>query len=180
MNRIHIIGTPGAGKTTLARRMAQQFELPFVELDALFWGAHWMPAPTEVFRRRVMSSVRDASWVACGNHASARDLVWARADTVIWLDYSTALGASRLIGRALLRGRDWLRGRRTNALGHDSLLLYAFRANAERSTDFAPLFAQHEYAHLRVLRFRTPGEMEIWLASLSRKIPLDVRSTYPP
>ncbi len=170
MQRIHIIGTPGAGKTTLARRIAQQFELPFVELDALFWGAHWMPATTEVFRQRVMSCVRDAHWVVCGNHASVRDLVWVRADTVIWLDYPTLLSASRLMRRALFQIRDWLRGQRTTALGHDSLLLYALRANAERSTDFAAIFAQRDHAHLRVLRFRSPTEMEAWLASWTTSV----------
>lgn len=163
MRRIHIIGTPGAGKTTLARRLAQRLDLAFVELDALFWGTHWMPATHDVFRRRVGSSVRDGRWVACGNHASVRDLVWARADTVIWLDYPSVLGASRLVGRAVLQMRDWLRGQRASAFGHDSLLLYAFRANAERRADFATLFAKPEYAHLRVLRFRAPRETELWV-----------------
>ena len=163
MKRLHIIGMPGAGKTTLARRLAREFGLPFVELDALFWGAHWMPASRDVFRRRVASSLRDGRWVACGNHASVRDLVWARADTVIWLDYPLWLGLSRLFARATQRGVDWLRRERAEAFNHDSLLLYAFRAQAERRTDFAALFAHPEYAHLRVLRFRAPSEMEMWV-----------------
>ena len=35
--RIVVIGTPGAGKTTLARRIAGQLELPHIELDAINW-----------------------------------------------------------------------------------------------------------------------------------------------
>lgn len=167
LQRIHIIGTPGAGKTTLARRLSSLLDLNFIELDSLFWGPHWLPAQADVFRKRVSASVRDPRWVACGNHTSARDLVWARADTVIWLDYSTSLGFSRLMGRAAdkinTNLRAWLARQRAPMFGHDSLLLYAFRARQERKANFAALLAQREYAHLKVLRFRAPAEMEAWL-----------------
>lgn len=169
--RIHIVGTPGAGKTTLARRLAQQLELPFVELDALFWGPHWLPAEPQVFRRRVAASVRDPRWVACGNHVSARDLVWARAEAVIWLDYPNLLSLTRLVQRGFSKvqtnARTWLSGQRAPAFSHDSLLLYGFRARQERNVDFGPLLAQREFAHLKVLRFRKPDEMEAWLAGLA-------------
>lgn len=169
--RIHIIGTPGAGKTTLARRLAQQFDMPFVELDALFWGPHWLPAESQVFRRRVRSAVRDPRWVACGNHLSARDLVWARADAVVWLDYPYRIGLSHLLRRGFdkvaINSRLWLRGQRAPAFSHDSLLLYGFRARQERRADFGTLLAQREFAHLKVLRFRQPEEKDLWLAGLA-------------
>ena len=166
MQRIHIIGTPGAGKTTLARRLAQQLQLNFIELDSLFWGPHWLPAESDVFRKRVSASVRDPRWVACGNHTSARDLVWARADTVIWLDYSTRLGFVRLMRRAGDQVHRNLRAlasqQRPPLIGHDSLLLYAFRARQERKANFESLLAAREFGHLKVLRFRSPKELEVW------------------
>ena len=171
LQRIHIIGTPGAGKTTLARRLAQQLGLNFIELDSLFWGLHWLPAEPAVFRKRVSASVRDPRWVACGNHTSARDLVWARADTVIWLDYSTRLGFVRLMGRAenqiSSNLRAWLARQRAPMFGHDSLLLYAFRARQERKANFAALLAAHEFGHLKVLRFRAPSELEAWMRGMA-------------
>jgi adenylate kinase family enzyme len=167
--RIHIVGTPGAGKTTLARHLATQLSAHFVELDALFWGAHWLPAEPAVFRRRVSAAVRDAHWVACGNHSSVRDLVWARADTVLWLDYSTSLGGARLIGRAVGQIKQNLRAllqhQPAPLFSHDSLLLFAFRARQERKANFETLLAQRDYAHLRVLRFRKPAETAAWLAT---------------
>jgi len=39
--RIAVIGTSGAGKTTLARRIAGRLKLPHVELDAINWQAGW-------------------------------------------------------------------------------------------------------------------------------------------
>jgi adenylate kinase family enzyme len=176
LQRIHIIGTPGAGKTTLARRLAQQLDLKFIELDSLFWGAHWLPAEASVFRRRVSACVRHHRWVACGNHISARDLVWARAEAVIWLDYSTQLGFARLMGRAADKVsrnlRAWLRGERGPMFSHDSLLLYAFRARQERRADFGALLAAREYAHLKVLRFRKPEELAQWMNEVMREAPM--------
>ena len=129
-----------------------------------------MPAEPNVFRKRVSASVRDMRWVACGNHTSARDLVWARADTVIWLDYSTRLGFVRLMRRAMTQInsnlRAWLARQRAPLFGHDSLLLYAFRARQERKANFAALLAAHELGHLKVLRFRSPDELEIWMREM--------------
>ena len=39
--RIVVVGTSGAGKTTLARRIAGLFELPHIELDAINWQSGW-------------------------------------------------------------------------------------------------------------------------------------------
>jgi hypothetical protein len=177
LQRIHIIGTPGAGKTTLARKLAQQLSLNFIELDSLFWGPHWLPAEAAVFRKRVSACVRDPRWVACGNHISARDLVWARAEAVIWLDYSTQLGFARLMARAADKVRDnmraWLAGKRAPAFGHDSLLLYAFRARQERKANFGALLATREYAHLKVLRFRKPEELAQWMSEVMHEAPIN-------
>lgn len=37
MKRIHILGGPGSGKSSLARREAAKLGLPQLELDAIFW-----------------------------------------------------------------------------------------------------------------------------------------------
>jgi energy-coupling factor transporter ATP-binding protein EcfA2 len=39
--RIVVVGTSGAGKTTLARRIAALLELPHIELDAINWQPGW-------------------------------------------------------------------------------------------------------------------------------------------
>ncbi len=35
--RIYIVGGPGSGKTTLARRLADELVLPFYEMDVIGW-----------------------------------------------------------------------------------------------------------------------------------------------
>jgi shikimate kinase len=56
--RIAVVGTTGSGKTALARRISQQLDIPHVEMDALYWGPHWTPTPTEVFRERTAQATR--------------------------------------------------------------------------------------------------------------------------
>ena len=103
MQRIAVIGTTGSGKTTLARALAEQLHIPHVELDSLFWEANWSEATEPVFRERVSAALRGDAWVVDGNYSKARDIVWGKADTVVWLDYSLPVMLWRLIRRTLRR-----------------------------------------------------------------------------
>ena len=44
-----MIGRSGAGKTTVALRLAEALDLPVVHLDRLYWGPGWAAMPPEVF-----------------------------------------------------------------------------------------------------------------------------------
>src|SRR4051812_23251994 len=104
--RINVVGTSGSGKTTMARDLAGILGVPHVELDALHWGPNWTEEPDEVFRERVDTLLVGDGWTTDGNYRTVRDIVWGRADTVVWLDYSLPLILWRLsrrtFGRALL------------------------------------------------------------------------------
>src|SRR5215468_12140697 len=104
MKRISVVGTSGSGKTTIASQLAGILRVPHIELDALHWGANWEPEPDEVFRSRVREAVGADHWVVDGNYNKrARDLVWARIDTVVWLDFSLRVILYRLLCRTIRR-----------------------------------------------------------------------------
>ena len=145
MRRVVVFGTTGSGKSWLAERLAARHGLRLIELDALFWGPDWQPAPLELFRHRVERETRDGDWIVVGNYGQVRDLVWRQADTLVWLDLPFALVMGRLLRRTLRRvlSREelWGTGNREtfrNAfLSRDSILLWAInthRRNRERFT----------------------------------------------
>jgi energy-coupling factor transporter ATP-binding protein EcfA2 len=103
MKRIVVVGSTGSGKSTLAQQLAERMNAPHIELDALHWEPNWTPAAPEVFMQRVNDAIAGESWTCSGNYSGVRDRIWQRADTVIWLNYSFPVVASRLLRRTLRR-----------------------------------------------------------------------------
>ena len=83
---IVVVGTSGAGKTTMARALASALDLPYTEIDGLFWEPNWEPRgstdPAE-FVRRVSTATSADAWVIDGNYAVVRDLMWQRATHLV-------------------------------------------------------------------------------------------------
>ena len=103
MRRVVVFGTTGSGKSWLAERLAARHGLRLIELDALFWGKDWQPAPLELFRHRVEREIRDGDWIVVGNYGQVRDLTWRAADTLVWLDLPFPLVMWRLFRRTMRR-----------------------------------------------------------------------------
>ncbi len=103
MQRISVVGNSGSGKTTLARAVADELGLPHMELDAVFHQPNWQPLETELFRARVGEFIAGDAWVIDGNYSAVQDLVWARADTVVWIDLPRHAVMRQLIARTLRR-----------------------------------------------------------------------------
>lgn len=96
-----VVGVSGSGKTTVARRISVRTGLPHIELDALFHGPGWVPRPT--FVADVERAIEADAWVVDGNYSDVREQVWARADTVVWLDLPRWLSQWQVITRTAWR-----------------------------------------------------------------------------
>lgn len=169
--RIAVVGTTGSGKTTLAAAIAGRLGVPHVELDALHWGPNWTPA--EDFRDRTEAALGGDAWVVDGNYSRVRDIVWRRADTVVWLDYAlwvilgrlTRRTFRRLIGREVLWNGNVERWR-DHFLSRDSLFLWVLQTYRKRRVTYSALFGDPAHAHKRLVRLKSPGEAEVWLEGL--------------
>ena len=173
LKRVVVVGTSGAGKTTLARELARLLDAPHVELDAYRHGPNWTETPNDVFRQRISEALTGERWVVDGNYSVARDIVWARATAIVWLDYPFPLVFWRLfwrtLGRYVKRAELW-NGNREDLKGvlfeKNSLFVWAFRTHWSRRKSLPVAFALPEYAHLDVTRFRSPREAKMWVGSL--------------
>ena len=129
-------------------------------------------AELPVFRSRVATVVTGDGWVVDGGYSDVRDLIWSRADTVVWLDYSLAVTLSRLLRRIVARIRDgaelWpgtgnRETIRNQLLTRDPLVWFAIRTHRGRRRRISEMLARPEYAHLQVHRFMRPADAEHWL-----------------
>jgi adenylate kinase family enzyme len=171
--RIAIVGTTGSGKTTLAQAISERLRIPHVELDELYWGPDWVPVSLQAFRERTEMALDGDAWVSDGNYGKVRDIVWRRADTVVWLDYSLPVILGRLTWRTLRRiltREDLWSGNRerfhVQFFTRNSLFLWAFRTFHRRRWEYPVLFQRPEYAHLRVICLRSSQATRKWLEKL--------------
>lgn len=101
MQRILIIGSGGAGKSTLARELAQRKGLPVIHLDRHFWRDNWVEPDREVWAAQARELIAADAWVMDGNYGGTMDMRIERADTIIFLAMSRWLCMYRVIKRRL-------------------------------------------------------------------------------
>lgn len=178
--RIIVIGTTSSGKSTLAKGIADKFNLDFIELDALHWEPNWKEADIGAFRERVETvtssergmSENQSGWVVAGNYHVVRDLIWPKAQAVIWLDYPFHVVFWRLltrtIQRAVTRELLWGTNRETfwthlKLWSPDSLFHWLFKTYWRRKRETPILLSFPEHEHLELIHFKHPREAEEWL-----------------
>ena len=167
--RIFIIGGAGSGKTTLGRRIAQQFHIPFYEMDLVGWeNGAGAERPMDVRLRNVHEIALLQDWVAEGWFPGWTDELQEEADQIVWLDLPWSIARWRIITRhmrASLAGTNKHRG---------LLKLYRFlRAARKFYTSQPPGHNTREEAakdlqpyQSKVVHCQRPADVSAFLAQL--------------
>jgi len=103
MDRIIVIGSSCSGKSTFAKQLANNLNQQYIELDELHWLPNWQERDDSDFRDLVAQKAAQSQWVVDGNYSAARDVLWPRATTIIWLNHSFSLVFYRAITRTIVR-----------------------------------------------------------------------------
>jgi adenylate kinase family enzyme len=174
VQRVSVVGTSGAGKSTFAAALARSLGAVYLELDSVYHQADWEPLPTAEYRARVAAVADGERWVIDGNYTKVRDIVWARADTVVFLDLPRRTVMRRIILRTLRRvaGRVELwngnreRWRNFFALDEEeSVIVWAWQTHARNRARYVAAMADPSFSHLRFVRLRSPAEVRRFLRS---------------
>ena len=106
LHRVHIMGGPGSGKTSLAREIGALTHLPVHHLDEVARiGGGDGPVRDADERNQLVAEILAADgWVTEGVHLGWTDPILQQADLVIWLEYVTWSRASRRITQRFVRG----------------------------------------------------------------------------
>ena len=168
MQRISVVGNSGSGKTTAARQLAALLDVPHVELDAIFHQPGWQELPTAEFRDRVARRTQEPAWVIDGNYNAVRDLVWSRADTVVWLDLPRRRVMWRVVRRTLARlvlRRELWDGNReplSNVWSLDpqrSIIAWAWTQHESYRQRYGDAMSEDANAHMRFIRITNEAEL---------------------
>jgi adenylate kinase family enzyme len=170
VRRIAIIGTSGAGKTTLGRELARRLDAVFVECDAIRHKANWVRASDDEIRAGVDAAIggRDR-WVIDGTfHRQLGDFITGRCELIVWLDLPLGLKLVRLLRRSFRRVRTrevlWNGNQeswREVFGGRESVIQWAIRAHFRDRREWG----SRPYRD-KVLRLRSLAEIERWVATL--------------
>lgn len=173
-DRIAVVGSTGAGKSTLSRELAERLDSRHIELDALHFEPGWRARPLEDFRADVAEALSRDRWIADGNWSPVRDLIWGRATAVIWLDYPLSTCLLRTLRRSIHRawtGELVCGGNRETFLksfaSSDSILLWVLQTHSGRRRETERDLTDPRWSQLKAVRLRKPEETEAWLRSLT-------------
>jgi adenylate kinase family enzyme len=99
MDKIAIIGPPGAGKTTLARELGSILKIKVFHLDRFFWQRGWKVKTRDTRIDILQEIVREKQWIIEGTYLSSSELHLNAADTIIFLDIPPLVCLWRLTKR---------------------------------------------------------------------------------
>lgn len=99
MKKVVIIGCPGSGKSTFARKLAEKSGLPLFHLDLLYWNSDKTTVSKEVFLHRLNNVLSENEWIIDGNYGSTMELRISACDTIFFLDFDSDVCLSGIYER---------------------------------------------------------------------------------
>jgi hypothetical protein len=157
VERVVVVGGAGSGKSTLARELASRTGLPLVERDGL--GVLGSPE----YQTAISRMAAGPCWIRDGAPYYADQLVYAAADTVIFLDYPKPVVMWRVLRRTL---RIELARRPAGAHRPQGLaawrdaehpVRWAWISHQDRHREGLALTARPELAGAQIIRFTRPA-----------------------
>ncbi len=165
MKKVIIIGCPGAGKSTFARKLSEATGLPLVHLDMLYWNEDKTHIDTSALIEKVSRVMVGNAWIIDGNYLSTLEMRLQCCDTVFFLDIPT---------QECLRGIEERRGKvRADMPWIESETdeeLVAFVKSFSAECRPKMMAMMDKYDDKNIVVFKTREQIEEYLMRLYKKI----------
>lgn len=158
MHRVAIVGSGGAGKSTLARELGRRTGLPVIHLDEHFWKPGWVETPRDEWRALQSDLLAGDAWIADGNYGGTFDVRFALADTVIVLGLAPARCVAGALRRQLTNHGQSIQGPGCPEHVDLAFLRWIWRYPKDSRPRLDAALAEHG-AHLDVVELRTRREV---------------------
>ena len=102
MKKIIVIGCPGSGKSTFAKKLNKILNIPVIHLDLIWNKSDKTTITREKFDKKLSEIFNMKSWIIDGNYQRTIEKRVENCDTIFLLDYSLEtclLGAYSRVGQ---------------------------------------------------------------------------------
>lgn len=173
-------GNSCSGKSSLAEVIADNQNIPFVELDALNWLPNWIglnATDPDQLEQRFRDATQTDAWVAAGSYSEqAKAAFWPKLDTIIWLDLPRHVLLRRCFKRSFLRwwNNELLWGtNRENFFKHfmvwrgeESLFWWIWTQYTRKRRDSWRYMTDPQWSHIRWVHLRSEPDVDKFIGSL--------------
>lgn len=164
MEKVIVIGSPGAGKSTFARALRDRTGLPLYYLDMLWHRADRTNVSREEFDRGLEEILKKDRWIIDGNYLRTMEVRLQACDTVFLLDYPVELclaGAEGRIGKSR-EDMPWVERE-----FDEEFRQWILNFPREQQPQIDELL--EKYHRKEIIRFRSRGEAEVYLNELRKE-----------
>lgn len=99
MQKVIIIGCPGSGKSTFARKLHEITGIPLYYLDMIWWRDNKTTITAEEFNVKLEGIFAEDRWIIDGNYLRTLEKRLRECDTVFFLDMHTELCIRGIVER---------------------------------------------------------------------------------
>ncbi len=168
--RVLFHGVTGSGKTSAAHAYSLVTGIPtFSADDDLGWLPNWKGRPIEDQYRIAADIAAQELWVLDSAYSSWRNIILARTELIVFLDYPRWLSLGRLIRRTVRRivSRQSVCNGNTETLrrtlAKDSIIGWHFRSFKRKQDAIAKIRVDPSMPP--VLSFQRPHDLDTWIAA---------------
>lgn len=174
--RINVVGTSGAGKSTFAKRLSVATGIPYVEMDKAFWKPNWTESSDEEFFQNLRKALEGHSWILDGNYTRTLAIKWEKVELVIWLDYSFPRTLTQAIIRAAKRawsqeelweGTGNRESFKNSFLSKKSIIWWTITTFHNVRKKYERYMTSPEFSHIQFLRLRSHTEANALLSQIN-------------